>query len=148
MEKELFIRVGSKNYYNTLRNTPLLDKNQLVFVEETGEIIADGKSYGGNEAITIVPLYDETELTAYVKNYYRFNSPVNTLNINLMIPTETHKLQSLVLFFTTGDAPQITFNAGYDIKYFKGYSIEPNTTYEINLMFNGNKWIVAHGIID
>lgn len=98
------------------------------------------------DRVSIEVVSGET-LTAKVGRYYRFDNVVNTLNVTLPKVEEINRLKSLVLSFTTGDSPQVTITASDDIAYFSGYSIVPNTTYEINLMFNGTKWIVAYGVV-
>ena len=100
-----------------------------------------------NCVITPIEVASGETLTAKVGRYYRFDEEVNILEVTLPKVEETDRLKSLVLSFTTGDTPAVTITADSDIAYFSGYSIEPNTTYEINLMFNGTKWIVAYGIV-
>lgn len=99
------------------------------------------------KAVDIVSVSGET-LNAEVGKYYRFDEEVNTLDVTLPKISEVSKLSSLVLSFTTGDEPQVTISADVDVDYFSGYSIEPNTKYELNLMFNGSKWIVAYGTVE
>lgn len=97
--------------------------------------------------VAVTPNIDDLHIN--VGTYYRFDEPVNTLNIKLpIVRNDINKLESSILFFTTGDTPAVTITSESDIAYFSGYSIEPNTTYEINLMFNGTKWIMAYGIVE
>lgn len=107
-----------------------------------------GESGGGSQ-VAIESVSGET-LDAEANKYYRFDTPVNTLAVTLPnIPEEENpRLKSIVLSFTTGDAPSVEISADADIEYFSGYSIEANTTYELNLMFNGSKWIVAYGVVE
>lgn len=35
-----------------------------------------------------------------------------------------------------------------DMGYYDGYSIEADTTYEINIINLGTKWVVAYSIVD
>lgn len=61
----------------------------------------------------------------------------------------TQVIATLELFFTTGDNPQVTINGnGAEVRYFAGFSIEPNTTYELNIMWNGKAWVVASAKVD
>ena len=99
------------------------------------------------DAVKIVSSSGET-LFAEDGKYYRFDEVVNTLEVTLPKMEETDMLKSIVLSFTTGDTPAVTITSDSDIAYFSGYSIEPNTTYEINLMFNCTKWIVAYGVVE
>lgn len=101
------------------------------------------------KAVDIVSVSGES-LNAEVNRYYRFDSPVNTLAVTLPnIPEEENpRLKALVLSFTTGDAPQVTISGNAEVDYFDGYSIDANKTYELNIMFNGVKWIVAYGVVE
>lgn len=105
------------------------------------------KDSSKEDSVVITPVSGET-LNANVGRYYRFDDAVNTLKVTLPKVEETDRLKSLVLSFTTGDNPAVTITSDSEIAYFSGYSIEPNTTYEINLMFNGTKCIVAYGIVE
>lgn len=90
-----------------------------------------------------------TTLSAISNKYYRFDEPIEELTITLPTIEDTTKVQSFVVFFTTGDTPAITITSeSNEVAYLSGYSIVPNTTYELNIMFNGLKWIVAHGTIN
>lgn len=83
-------------------------------------------------------------------NYYRFDEPVNELQITLKGIEDTKHIQTLEVFLTTGDSPSIRINAedNKDIVYSSGFSIGPNTTYEINFLFNGDKWVLAYAVIE
>lgn len=104
---------------------------------------------GLQDQVVIESVSGET-LSALVNRYYRFDSPVNTLAVTLpTIPQEENpRIKTIVLSFTTGDSPQVTISADSDIEYFSGYSIEANTSYELNIMFNGVKWVVAYGVVE
>lgn len=99
------------------------------------------------KAIDIVSASGET-LNAETGKYYRFEESVNSLEVTLPKISEVSKLCSFVLSFTTGDAPSVTISADSEISYFEGFSIDADTTYELNLMFNGTKWIVAYGVVE
>lgn len=102
------------------------------------------------EDIVQIETVEGESLEAKVNRYYRFDSPVNNLAVTLPnIPEEGNpRLKSLVLSFTTGDAPQVTISGNADVDYFEGFSIDANKTYELNIMFNGVKWIVAYGVVE
>ena len=87
-------------------------------------------------------------LNADIGKYYRYDTPLKDLYVKLPEIADTTTVQSIVLSFTTGDSPIVTISANADISYFNGYRIEPHTTYELNIMHNGIKWIVAYGKID
>lgn len=106
------------------------------------------KGLGDKEDRVPVEVVSGETLTAKVGRYYRFDDVVNTIEVNLPKVEETDRLKSIVLSFTTGDNQAVTITSDEEIAYFTGYSIESNTTYEINLTFNGTKWIVAYGIVE
>lgn len=98
---------------------------------------------------TSIVVSNETTLNVENNTYYRFDNEVNTLNIVLPTINRTLNIESLILNFTTGTTPAVTISSSDNktIAYFDGYSIVANTTYELNIMYNGSKWIVAYGII-
>lgn len=94
---------------------------------------------------------DVTTLDAEVGKYYNFVYSVNnqlTINLPTIPQEENPTIKSIVISFLTWNYPALTIKAEAEISYFRGFSIEPNTAYELNLMYNGTKWIVAYGIVD
>ena len=122
---------------------PKEDGENLGFLVETLNA-----GLGDKEDRVTIETVNEESLAAQVGRYYRFSDIVNTLNVTLPKVEETNRLKSVVLSFTTGGAPAVTISASDEVAYFAGYTIEPNTTYELNIMFNGLKWIVAYGVVE
>ena len=89
-------------------------------------------------------------LSAAANTYYKFSSNVGTLTVTLPSVSDNTKVTTVVLSFTTGSSPNVTLTAsgGATISYFADYAIEANTSYEINCLWNGQKWIVAYGVIE
>lgn len=87
-----------------------------------------------------------TSLSPEVGKYYRFDEAVNNLDINLP-NADSNNVSSLIVYFTTGDTPAININSSSPIEYFAGFNIGMRSTYELNFMFNGSKWVVGYGII-
>lgn len=101
-------------------------------------------------SVEIVPSSGDS-IEVEPNKYYRFDEEVNNLHITLKEVTDTAKVVSSEILFTTGNTPSITIeseNSTTEVNYFSGYSIEPDTTYELNIMFNGVKWIVAYAIVE
>ena len=101
----------------------------------------------------IVVLSDgETEIQANPGCFYRFDREVDYLHIDLesdiSVLGENTTLKSIGFHFTTGSAPQVEFACGKEIEYHTGFAIEPNTTYEINTMWNGKRWVIAYATIE
>lgn len=90
-----------------------------------------------------------TTLSAELNKYYRFDSAVNSLTVTLPKITNGSYTSGVILNFTTGESPAVTISAtdGKEVSYFDGYEIAANTSYELNIMYNGQKWIVAYGTI-
>ena len=88
-------------------------------------------------------------LNAEANKYYIFSGIVNTLNV-ILPSIDSSFIHSLVLSFTTGSTPAVTISSSDNlpIAYFDGYSIEADTTYELNIMYNGSKWIVAYAVVE
>lgn len=99
------------------------------------------------EATSIIAVSGET-LSVEPSKYYKFDNVVNTLNISLPTIGDTNRLVSSIIYFTTGNEPAITITSKSSVNYYRGYTIYPNVTYELNVMWNGSKWIVGYGIID
>lgn len=89
-------------------------------------------------------------LNAAAGTYYRFNYTVNTLIVNLPDMTGVSSLRPVILYVETGDTPNITFTSADNkaITQYSNYEIDMNTKYEINCLYNGQKWVVAAAVID
>lgn len=101
---------------------------------------------------TPIEFISEDTLHAYPNKQYTFRNPVGNLSIKLIDNENFNEkvVNSFSVYLTTGDNPNIDILSakGNPIKYMQGYSIAPNTTYELNFMFNGLNWVVSYGIIE
>lgn len=90
-----------------------------------------------------------TTLIAEDNTYYRFDAVVNSLTVTLPA-SNGNGLKNVVANFTTGNAPAITINSAdsKEVSFFSGFSVEPNLSYELNMLFNGVKWVVGYGVIN
>lgn len=85
-----------------------------------------------------------TILNAEKNKYYRYDLEVNTLTVTLPNITDETSLQAVVLCFTTGSNPNVTFvSSNKSIMYFENYKLEAGKAYELNCMYNGLKWIIG-----
>ncbi len=91
-----------------------------------------------------------TAITTAVGKYYSVAGSVGILAITLPSASDTSHLQSVVISLTAGSSPNVSFISADSaaISYFRGYEILANTSYEINCLFNGTKWIIGYAIID
>lgn len=83
--------------------------------------------------------------------YYNVTGTVSSMS--LVLPTiadSTHLHAISVCFTTSSGTPSVTISSAGSatISYFSGYSIDASTTYELNIMWNGTKWIVAYATIE
>lgn len=100
---------------------------------------------GGFSTVTV----SGESLNAEVGKYYTFSSTVNTLVVTLPEMTSITVLKAVIFYITTGDTPNLTFSSigNKEIVYYNNYNIQANSTYEINCMYNGVRWIVSASVI-
>lgn len=84
-----------------------------------------------------------TSLTAELGKYYIFDSAVNTLSVTLPEVDDSTYIEGIILSFGTGANPNVSFTASDPIYAQRGYGVESNRIYEINIIFNGVKWILS-----
>lgn len=102
------------------------------------------------EQLVEIVAASDPELDAETGKYYRFDEPVDSLMVKLPEMEEGNVVATFEVFLQTGGTPSVTFESAgsAEVEYFAGFSIEPNTTYELNLMWNGLKWIVAYAVVE
>ena len=84
-----------------------------------------------------------TAIVASVNTYYEVAGTVGTLAITLPVPSVTDNVSVVVVHLTTGANPAVTIGSAATVDYSSAYAIDANKEYEINCLFNGDKWIVA-----
>ena len=113
-------------------------------------------------SVTLANLEDKTGIvsttvanlpaTLSVGKYYNITNTVSSMTLNLpaISAADSSTLQVIAVYFTTGSSTptvNITSANSATISYFSGYEIKASTTYELNILWNGTKWIVAHATI-
>ena len=99
------------------------------------------------------PLANEA-VPATLKESRRNSLTVPTLAITLPSVGDTNHINQVIFNFTTGSNPLVSFEASPisgirpSIYANEGFSIDANTTYEINAIYNGNTWVLAAIRID
>lgn len=90
----------------------------------------------------------DEEVEAVVGKYYRADTAVDTLVVTLPEIEDEEKVSTVVLGFTTGTTPAITFTSADDkvIRMADGFEFEAEKTYEVNALYNGSYWSIA-GIV-
>lgn len=88
--------------------------------------------------------------TLSTSTYYNITDTVNSVTLTLPTITDNSKVSVVATSFTTGTGtPSVTITSASSqtIVYFSGYTIKASTSYELNIMWNGTKWIVAYATI-
>lgn len=84
-----------------------------------------------------------TAITAAVNTYYEVAGEVGALAITLPTPTDLTNVSMVVIHLTAGTTPNVVIGSTETIDYSSAYDISASKEYEINCLFNGDKWVVA-----
>ena len=86
-----------------------------------------------------------TAINAAVNTYYEVAGEVGTLAITLPTPTDTSKVSMVVIHLIAGTNPNVVIGAVDNPQpdYSASYDISAGKEYEINCLYNGDKWVVA-----
>lgn len=97
---------------------------------------------------TSIETFEGATLEAEAGRYYRADAAVGTLAITLPAIEDVTKVTTVVLGFTTGATPAITFTSADSktIRMADGFGFEAEKTYEVNALYNGAYWSIA-GIV-
>lgn len=121
------------------------DLSNVIGEDASDDVFDDYKS----TTIEKVSVADNSAtINAKTGTYYTVTDVVDNLNITLPDIADKEHIKGISVMFTTGSTPAVSISSKADIAYFSGYLIEADTTYELNFMFNGEKWIVAYGVIE
>ena len=82
-------------------------------------------------------------INAAINTYYKVEDTVNDMAITLPEPTDTTKVAIVVIHLLAGTTPNVVIGSAAVIDYSATYDISAGNEYEINCLFNGDKWIVA-----
>ena len=131
--------------YNDLSNKPTIPTvptNVSAFTNDAGYLTSHQDISGKEDKVDIVSASGAT-LTAEVGKYYTLSN-VGTLAITLpTIAAGTTKVQTVTFYISAGSSPAVTFTSTHNIYYADGFEIEPDSTCEVNALYNGAAWIVA-----
>lgn len=84
-----------------------------------------------------------TSINAAINTYYKVEDAVNDMAITLPEPTDTTKVAIVVIALLAGTTPNVVIGSTAVIDYSATYDISAGNEYEINCLYNGDKWIVA-----
>ena len=89
--------------------------------------------------------------TLSIDTLYNITNAVTTMTLNLPSVSNSTYASGMEVFFTTGSGtPSVTITpaSGDTVAYFSGYQISASKSYELNIMWNGAKWVVAYAVIE
>ena len=68
---------------------------------------------------------------------------VNDMDITLPKPTDTTKVAIVIINLIAGTTPNVVIGSTAMIEYSAAYDISAGNEYEINCLYNGDKWVVT-----
>lgn len=94
---------------------------------------------------TAIVTPDTESLVAEAGKLYRFDSEVNTLAVTLPDMDGSEYAADIMFHFTTGSLPHVTIDNQDDqiIKFAENVKIEPDSSYEMSILWDGKMWCVA-----
>lgn len=108
--------------------------------------------YYDDSLVDVVQCTSSTVPATLAKDtYYNVTGTVSSLSLVLPTIADSTHLHAISVCFTTGSStPSVSISSAGSatISYFSGYSIKASTSYELNIMWNGTKWIVAYAVIE
>lgn len=133
----------SKAYIKNKPTIPTVPTNVSAFNNDTGYITASDVA-GKQDKMPIVQVTSgTTAINAAVNTYYEVAGIVGTLAITLPTPTDLTKVSMVIIHLLAGTTPNVVIGSEATIDYSAAYDISAGSEYEINCMYNGDKWVVA-----
>lgn len=80
-------------------------------------------------------------LTAEIGKYYTMSN-VGTMTITLPAGSGT-KTQTIVFYISTASTTNVDFTSTSTVYKSKGFTIDADSTYEINALWNGVAWVIG-----
>ena len=140
--------VATSGSYNDLIDKPTIPTvptNVSTFTNDAGYITASDVA-NKQDKLTIVQVASGTTgINAAVNTYYEVAGEVGALAITLPTPTDASKVSMVVIHLTAGTNPNVVIGAVDNPQpdFAAAYDISAGNEYEINCLFNGDKWVVA-----
>lgn len=138
--------VAISGLYNDLRNKPTIPTvpiNVSAFNNDA-QYLTENDIDNKQDEMPIVHIANGiTSINAVVNTYYKVEDAVNNMAITLPEPTDTTKVAMVVIHLLAGTTPNVVIGSTAMIDYSAAYDISAGNEYEINCLFNGDKWIVA-----
>lgn len=140
--------VATSGSYNDLSDKPTIPTvptNVSAFINDAGYITASGVAAKQDKMPITQVASGTTAINAAVNTYYEVEGEVGVLAITLPTPTDTTKVAMVVIHLTAGTNPNVVIGAVDNPQpdFAATYDISAGNEYEINCLYNGDKWIVA-----
>lgn len=138
--------VATSGSYNDLSDKPTIPTvptNVSALNNDVGYITASDVANKQDKMPIAQIASGTTAINADVNTYYEVAGEVDTLAISLPTPTDLTKVAMVVIHLTAGTTPNVVIGSTAVIDYSASYDISAGNEYEINCLFNGDKWVVA-----
>lgn len=133
----------SKAYIKNKPTIPTVPTNVSAFNNDAGYITASDVADKQDKMFIVQVASGITAINAAVNTYYEVAGEVGVLAITLPTPTDLTKVAMVVIHLLAGTTPNVVIGSTAVIDYSAAYDISAGNEYEINCLFNGDKWIVA-----
>ena len=133
----------SKAYIKNKPTIPTVPTNVSAFNNDAGYITASYVAAKQDKMSIVQVASGTTAINAAINTYYEVTGEVGTMAITLPEPTDTIKVAMVVIHLLAGTTPNVVIGSTVVIDYSSAYDISAGNEYEINCLFNGDKWIVA-----
>lgn len=133
----------SKAYIKNKPTIPTVPTNVSAFTNDTGYITATDVADKQDKMPIVQVTSGTTAINAAVNTYYEVAGEVGVLAITLPTPTDLTKVAMVVIHLLAGTTPNVVIGSTAMIDYSAAYDISAGNEYEINCLYNGDKWIVA-----
>ena len=133
----------SKAYIKNKPTIPTVPTNVSAFNNDAGYITASYVAAKQDKMSIVQVASGTTAINAAINTYYEVTGEVGTMAITLPTPTDISKVASVVIHLLAGTTPNVVIGSAAVIDYSSAYDISAGGEYEINCLFNGDKWIVA-----
>ena len=133
----------SKAYIKNKPTIPTVPTNVSAFNNDAGYITASYVAAKQDKMSIVQVASGTTAINAAINTYYEVTGEVGTMAITLPEPTDTTKVAIVVIHLLAGTTPNVVIGSAAVIDYSATYDISAGKEYEINCLFNGDKWVVA-----
>lgn len=138
--------VATSGLYNDLRNKPIIPTvpTNVSAFNNDAQYLTENDIDNKQDEMPIMHIASGiTSINAAINTYYKVEDAVNDMAITLPNPTDTTKVAIVIIHLLAGTTPNVVIGSTAMIDYSAAYDISAGNEYEINCLFNGDKWVVA-----